>query len=139
MCCLVEHVALIEQDEARLAPVADAARDAGKEGHQRGFPGVGQDVGGVIVGAGETATQRTPGGEIEFAVAKGVVDDRVDLGHPRQQGRTPVGGEDVDPRAGIALLDEAQQRLGDDRVADPGRRDDQYLHVRGGKKRRSLP
>jgi hypothetical protein len=81
-------------------------------------------------GVGETATERAARGEAEFTVAEGIGDDRIDLGHARQQRRRPVRGQDLDARRRMVLLEQGEQRLGEDGVADPGRSDDKNLHGR---------
>jgi hypothetical protein len=64
-------------------------------------------------------------------VAERVADDRIDFVHARQQRRRPVRRQHLDAGGGSALLEQREQRLGEDGVADPGRSDDKNLHGRG--------
>ena len=67
----------------------------------------------------QLATQRAAAFPVEHAVAEGVLDDRRDFGHARQQGRTPCRCEDMELGIRVLLAQPQQQRLHHDGVADP--------------------
>ena len=63
--------------------------------------------------------------EIERAVRERVLDDPADAAHPRVDGRAPRGRQHIDDRRRVRLAQQRDQRLRQDGVADPARRDDE--------------
>ena len=118
----IEDVAIVEQADARFADETSTLGNVGEPGDERRLPRARQHDGFVVTLASELQTQRTAPEQCEVAMAERAFDHAVDFGHAAQQRRAPGGCEDVDACAAFAQAH--QQRLGDDRVADPGWGDD---------------
>jgi hypothetical protein len=115
----IQPMASVQKQVARLALIAGAKRNGGEERDQRRFPRVGQHVGFGIALAGEAVAKGATGTETEVAVTEGIGNHRSDLVHARQQRRRPVGRQHVDPCVRVIAFEKRQQRLGENRVADP--------------------
>ena len=122
---LVQLVHDVQQAVARLADEAHAQRNVGKERDQGGLEGVGQHHGLIVMLGAQAAPQPPAIGQAQRAMREVGLDDAADFRHARHNGRGPGRGEGVERDAGQALMNARQQRLRQQRVADPVRRDDQ--------------
>ncbi len=122
----------IEQAEAGFAAIADAQRDAGQPGDQRGLERVRQHIGRVVAFVLELLGEHQPCRELQLAVRQFAGEDLVDLGHAGQHRRHPFRGEGVDLQARMARFHEGEERLRHQGVADPvGGDDEGFFHEWG--------
>ena len=126
----VELMCEAEQPVARLADEAGAQRDFGEKGNQRGLEGVGQDDGLAVRSLAQGAAQAPARRELDLAVTERRLDDFVDLRHALEHGRGPLRRERVDDGSGKLFFQARKERLGEQRVADPARGDDEDLRHR---------
>jgi hypothetical protein len=69
--------------------------------------------------------------ELQVAVDEWAFDGPPHLRHPLKEGERPAGGEHVEREAGMAPVQQLEERLRQHRVADPRRRDYQdFVHVK---------
>ena len=121
----VQPARVVQQAVAELAHVARAPWNAREIRHECRLPGVGQhDRAGVLHGH-ELARELAARHEVEATVREGRLDQPAHAAHAAEDRRAPRRREHVDDRILVGLAQERDQRLREDRVADPGRRDDQ--------------
>src|SRR6266496_2867126 len=127
----VELMCEVEEPVAPLANKAGAQGDSGEERDQRRLEGV-RKYDRLVVAAGAEAPAEAPARqEPELAVTERRLDDFVDLRHAPEHGRGPARGERVDHDSGKLFFQARKERLGEQRVADPARGDDEdFRHER---------
>ena len=128
----VEAVAAVEQAVTRFAGESDALRNPGESRNQRRFQGVGQDVGGVIAARGKLASETPAFAQAQRTVAEWVVEHMVDFAHAPQYGGHPRRCQGIQGQVGVLRVQPGKQRLRHDRVANPGRGDDEGFHLDSG-------
>ena len=75
--------------------------------------------------AGKRARERAPPLKAYFAMAQHRVEDAANAAHPRINGSAPRRREHVDRGVPFAFRETGDERLRENRIADPRRRDDE--------------
>ena len=123
----VELVHEAEQPVAQFADEPDAQRNVGEVGDERRLEGVGQHDRLVVTALAQGAAQAPARPELELAVPERRIDDFADFRHAPEHRRGPLRRERVDDGPGALFFQARKERLGEQRVADPARRDDEDL------------
>ena len=125
----VQPARVVQQAIAELAHVARAPWNAREVRHERGLPGVGEHDRAAVLRGRELGCELAARQEAETAVREGRLEQPAHAAHPTEHRRAPRRREHVDDRILVGLAQERDQRLREDRVAHPGRRDDQDLRI----------
>ena len=121
----IEAARFGQERPATFARVADAAGNAREPRNQRRLERIGQNECARVRARPDLARERAPAPETELTVAERILDHAADAAHARVYRRAPRRREHIDDRLAQRLTQDRNQRLGQNGVADPGRRDDQ--------------
>jgi hypothetical protein len=114
---LVEAPEVVQQAMAEFAAIAGALRDPRVERDERRLPAIGKHH--RLVVAGEGSPERAPLAEPQVPMSERQREGLRDFRHAPVNREDPRRREDVDRAGGLTLLQPSQQRMAEDRVADP--------------------